>query len=53
MRNLFYCSYCKKTIEKKILKKGNTTYLPINVTHKHKGMNFLLIQIIPLEMEGY
>lgn len=53
MRSIFHCSYCKKIVEKKIIKKGNTYYLPVRVTHKHKKMEFLLEQIIPHQIKGY
>ena len=53
MRYLFYCHYCKKQVEKKVIKIGNTHYIPIQVTHSHNFVERLLEQIIPPEIKGY
>lgn len=47
---IFYCVICHKTVEKKPKKFGNTTYLPIEVTHIHKNIKHLLELVTPDEI---
>lgn len=42
MKLIWYCNYCKKKVEKKPVKIGNTVYIPDTVTHKHNFKTYLL-----------